>query len=78
MKSIIEREATFKNNSDFICCLTAHQHYSSNTEKIIPSLCKIYTMKQGMLNSQLDLTSQTLRGVSPQSKYPCVRCLPNS
>jgi len=52
MKLIIEREATFENNSDIDIKLT---------EKIITIICKIYTIKLDMLNSQLDLTSQSPR-----------------
>jgi len=41
MKSIIEREATFENNSEM------------ETKPIITSICKGNTMKQDMLNSQI-------------------------
>jgi len=47
MKSIIEREATFENNSDMEVKVT---------EKIITSICKGNTW-HAMLNSQIYLTS---------------------
>jgi len=49
MKLIIEREATFKNNSDIQVKVT---------HKIIMNICEGNTMKQDMLTSQINLTSQ--------------------
>jgi len=50
MKSIIEREATFENNSDMEVKVTQ--------KKIVTSICEGNTMKQDMLNRQIHLTSQ--------------------
>jgi len=57
MKSIIEREATYKNHSDM--------GVQSNTEKFITSICKRNIMQQDMLSSQIHLTSQASRGSLP-------------
>jgi len=57
MKMIIERQATFKNNSDMEVKVTQ--------KKIITSVCKGKTLKQDMLNSQIHLTSQAPRGSIP-------------
>jgi len=50
MKSIIEREATFENNS--------HMEVKVTQKQLVTSICKGNTMKQDMLNSQIYLTSQ--------------------
>jgi len=71
MKSIIERQATFENNSDMEVKVTQI--------KIITSICKGNTMKQKMLKSLIHLTSQAPRGSLP-SKYVSMRniCVSNS
>jgi len=53
MKSIIEREATFVNNTDMEVKVTQ--------KKLLRAFVK-ETMKQDMLNSQIHLTSQASRG----------------
>jgi len=57
MKSIIELEETFENNSD--------KEVKVTQKKTSRAFVKIYTMKQDMLNSQLDWTSQAPRGSLP-------------
>jgi len=67
MKSIIEREAFFENNSDMEppCYFDLHDGGQCNTDKMITSICKGNIMKQDMLNSQIHLTSQAPRGSLP-------------
>jgi len=60
MKLIIERKATFENNSDMEVKVTQ--------KTIITSICKGNTMKQDMLNSQIHLTSQAPRGSLPSKQ----------
>jgi len=58
MKSIIEREVSFENNSDM--------EVRATQKTIITSICKGVIMKQDMLNSQTHaLTSQAPRGRLP-------------
>jgi len=79
MKSIIEREASKAMHLNFtIKSSFFNEIYywtwgdfrkqfrhegQSNTEQIITSICKVNTMKQDMLNSQINLTSQAPTGV---------------
>jgi len=56
MKLIVQREATFENNSGMEVKVTQ----TKSTQAFVKE-----TMKQDMLNSQIHLTSQHRGGISP-------------